>query len=227
MPPLSNNNRQPALADGDDPAAQPMAAVAPTVTSDRGNPWMRRLLGLFGWRVCYHGTPPGCGVIVAYPHTSNWDFVVGIVAKWSIGIPVAFLGKDSLFRAPVLGRFMRWCGGIPVRRNSANGVIADMARRLQSETERGARWWLVIAPEGTRKAGDGWRSGFYHIACTARVPIGLAYFNFQRREIGVTTFLMPSGDIQADLRQIECWYAEHAVGRYPALAAPVRVQARR
>ncbi|MCB1994292.1 MAG: glycerol acyltransferase, partial [Rhodoferax sp.] len=121
----------------------------------------------------------------------------------------------------------RWCGGIPVRRNSANGVIADMARRLQSETERGARWWLVIAPEGTRKAGDGWRSGFYHIACTARVPIGLAYFNFQRREIGVTTFLMPSGDIQADLRQIECWYAEHAVGRYPALAAPVRVQARR
>lgn len=200
-----------------------MAAVAPTVTTDRGNRWMRCLLGLIGWRVVYHGTPPGCGVIVAYPHTSNWDFVVGIIAKWAIGIPVAFLGKHSLFEVPLLGRFMRWCGGIPVRRDSANGVIAGMAERVRSEAARGVRWWLVVAPEGTRRATGGWRSGFYHIAWSARVPIGLAYFNFRRREIGVTTFLMPSGDIAADLRQIAHWYAEHAVGRHPALAAPVRI----
>ena len=71
------------------PPDEPMAVVAPTVTSDRGNPWVRRLLALFGWQVRYHGTPPGCGVIVAYPHTSSWDFVIGIVAKWAIGLPAA------------------------------------------------------------------------------------------------------------------------------------------
>lgn len=218
--------RQRPLADAD-ATARPMAEVAPTVTTDRGNPWMRRLLGLAGWRVVYHGTPPGCGVIVAYPHTSNWDFVVGIIAKWAIGIPVAFLGKHSLFEVPLLGRFMRWCGGIPVRRESANGLIPDMARRMATSGASGTRWWLAIAPEGTRKASDGWRAGFYHIAHTARVPIGLAYFNYPRREIGVTTFLMPSGDIAADLRQMEAWYADHAAGRHPALAAPVRVQARK
>lgn len=204
----------------------PMALVAPTATTDRGNAWMHRLLRLIGWRVCYRGTPPGCGVIVAYPHTSNWDFVVGIIAKWAIGIPVAFLGKDSLFRVPVLGAFLRWCGGIPVRRDSANGMIADMAKRIGDEARHGARWWLVIAPEGTRRATDGWRTGFYRIAVAAGVPIGLAYFNFQRREIGVTTFLMPSGDMAADLRQIERWYAEHAGARHPALAAPIRVRAK-
>lgn len=203
-----------------------MAAVAPTVTTDRGNRWMRGLLRLIGWRVRYQGTPAGCGVIVAYPHTSNWDFVVGIIAKWAIGIPVAFLGKDSLFRVPVLGAFMRWCGGMPVQRDNANGVIADMTKRLDDAARRGARWWLVIAPEGTRRATDGWRSGFYHIALAARVPIGLAYFNFRRREIGVTTFLLPSGDMAADLRQIERWYADNAAGRYPELAAPVRIRMR-
>jgi 1-acyl-sn-glycerol-3-phosphate acyltransferase len=204
-----------------------MVTVLPTVTTDRGTPWMRRLLGLVGWRVVYHGTPPGCGVIVAYPHTSNWDFVVGIIAKWAIGLPVAFLGKDSLFRMPILGRFMRWCGGIPVQRDSANGTIADMANRVRASSASGTRWWLAIAPEGTRKATDGWRAGFYHIALAAQVPIGLAYFNYPRREIGVTTFLMPSGDMAADLRQIEAWYAAHAAGRYPDKAAPVRIQERK
>ena len=149
---------------------------------------------------------------MAYPHTSSWDFVVGIVAKWAIGLPVAFLGKDSLFQVPVFGRFMRWCGGIPVRRDSANGLIAYMARRMTDGNTRGARWWLAVAPEGTRKASNGWHAGFYHMACTAQVPIGLAYFNFARKEIGVTHYLMPSGNAEADLRQIARWYADHAVG---------------
>ena len=204
-----------------------MASVAPSVTTDRGSALMRRLMAVFGWRVCYHGTPPGCGVIVAYPHTSNWDFVIAIAAKWSIGLPVAFLGKESLFQAPVLGPFMRWCGGIAVKRGNANGLIPDMAARMHAETDRGVRWWLAVAPEGTRKGGDGWRSGFYHIALAAKVPIGLTYFNYQRREVGVTTFLMPSGDIEADMRQIARWYVNHAVGRHPDLATPARLKPQR
>jgi 1-acyl-sn-glycerol-3-phosphate acyltransferase len=198
-----------------------MRAVAPEIR-DRGNAAARLVLRLIGWTVCYDGTPPGCGVIVAYPHTSNWDFVVGILAKWAIGIPLAYLGKHSLFRLPVLGRLMRWWGGIPVDRSNTNGVIAEMTARFQAAAQRGERWWLAIAPEGTRKKQDHWRSGFYHIALAAQVPIGLAYFNFANREIGVTTFLLPSGDAEADLRQFADWYADHASGRHPDQAAPVR-----
>ncbi|MEP6968997.1 MAG: 1-acyl-sn-glycerol-3-phosphate acyltransferase [Betaproteobacteria bacterium] len=208
-----------------DSAPEPMRVIAPTVTTDRGNALARCLLRVVGWRVIYHGTPPGCGVIIAYPHTSNWDFVVGIVAKWAVGIPVAILSKDSLFRLPVLGRFMRACGCIPVNRSSPNGVIADMAERIVQASSSGERWWLAITPEGTRKRSeDGWRSGFYHIAVAAQVPIGLAYLNFQRKEIGVITFLQPSGNPDADMPQIARWYAEHAVGRHPELATPIRLK---
>ena len=198
-----------------------MREVAVT-TTDRGNALARLLLRLAGWRVTYQGTPPGCGVIIAYPHTSNWDFVVGIMAKWSTGIPVAFLSKDSLFRVPLLGRFVRFCGGVPVDRSNASGVINEMSERLRQAQERGERWWLAIAPEGTRKKGDGWRSGFYQIAVAAQAPIGLAYFNFANKEIGVTIFLMPSGDAVADLRQIDHWYLGCAKGKYPDQQAPVR-----
>ncbi len=201
-----------------------MVAVAPTVTTDRTSALAHHILGLFGWTVPYHGTPPGCGIIVAYPHTSNWDFVIAILTKWAIGIPVAFLGKESLFRVPLFGAFIRWCGGIPVRRGNANGMISDMAERIRAAEQQGTRWWLAIAPEGTRKASDGWRSGFYHIALAAKVPIGLAFFNFERKEFGVTTFLMPSGDVDADMRQIARWYADHALGRYPQWAAPVLIK---
>ncbi|MCP5281043.1 MAG: 1-acyl-sn-glycerol-3-phosphate acyltransferase [Rhodoferax sp.] len=202
-----------------------MVAVPVTVTTDRGFAPARWLLRVFGWRVRYAGTPAGCGVIIAYPHTSNWDFIVGIMARWAIGLPVAFLGKDSLFTAPVLGRFMRWCGGIPVQRTGASGAIDDMTKRIHTAAARGERWWLAIAPEGTRsRSEDGWRSGFYHIAVAAQVPIGLAYFNFQRKEIGVTTYLQPSGNADADLPQIARWYAAHAAGRHPDLATPVRLK---
>ena len=198
-----------------------MREVAPVVV-DRGAPWARGLLRLAGWKIAYPGTPPGCGVIIAYPHTSNWDFVVGILTIWAVGIPLQFLGKDSLFRLPLLGRLMRRWGGIPVDRNHASGLITSMAGRLREANERGERWWLALAPEGTRKREEGWRSGFYHIALAAQVPIGLAYFNFARREIGVTAYLLPSGDVEADMRQIEQRYASVAQGQHPRQAAPVR-----
>lgn len=189
---------------------------------DPGKAWARWLLRLAGWRIRFDGTPPGCGVIIAYPHTSNWDFVVGILTVWAVGIPLVFLGKDSLFRVPVLGWLMRRWGGLPVDRARASGVIADMAARLRAAQSGGERWWLALAPEGTRRREDAWRSGFYHIALQAGVPIGLAYFNFRRREIGVADFMQPSGDAQADLQRIEAFYAACAEGRHPELAAPVR-----
>lgn len=198
-----------------------MTDPQPTIV-DRGQRWARALLRLAGWRVRYDGTPPGCGVVIAYPHTSNWDFVVGIVTVWAVGIPLAFLGKDSLFRIPLLGWLMRRWGGLPVNRRQASGVIGDMAARLRAANAAGQRWWLAMAPEGTRRREDAWRSGFYHIALQAGVPIGLAYFNFRAREIGVAGFLQPTGDVAADLRRIEALYADRAEGLRPELAAPVR-----
>lgn len=204
-----------------DPAPAPMQEILPSV-QDRGNPLARLILRLAGWHVAYRGTPPGCGVIIAYPHTSNWDFVIGILARSAIGIPIAFLAKDSLFRKPLLGGFLRACGGIAVDRSSAHGLTTDMAERIRQTARDGRRWWLVITPEGTRRATPGWRAGFYHLALAAQVPIGLAFFHYGRREIGVTTFLQPSGDAQADLRQIGAWYAEHGLGRHPQQASPVQ-----
>ena len=198
-----------------------MSDPVPTLR-DPGHGWARALLRLAGWRVRYDGTPPGCGVVIAYPHTSNWDFVVGIVTVWAVGIPLAFLGKDSLFRIPVLGWLMRRWGGIPVDRQQASGLIDTMAARLRASNAVGERWWLAMAPEGTRRREDAWRSGFYHIAAQAGVPIGLAYFNFAAREIGVAGFIQPSGDAAADLRRIEAFYDGHARGLRPECAAPVR-----
>ncbi|MEY2953803.1 MAG: hypothetical protein RLZZ401_1890 [Pseudomonadota bacterium] len=134
-----------------------MQEVKPTLT-DRGHLVARWALHLAGWKLVYRGTPAGCGVIIAYPHTSNWDFVVGVLAKWALGIPLAFLAKDSLFKVPILGRCIRQWGGLPVDRAHAQGLISRMADQMTAAARRGDRWWLAIAPEGTRKAQPGWRS---------------------------------------------------------------------
>ena len=95
----------------------------------RGSTLARALLRLAGWRILFDGLPAAQGVAIVYPHTSNWDFVVGLLAKWGIGIPVTFWGKDSLFRIPLLGRWMRWVGGVPVDRASAHGFTHQARHR--------------------------------------------------------------------------------------------------
>jgi len=113
----------------------------------------RRLLRLASWRVAFGGLPARQGVVIVYPHTSNWDFIIGIVAKWSIGIPVAFWGKASLFRVPLFGRWLRWLGGVPVERSSSQGAVAAMAKRLVRARASDRFMWLALAPEGTRRRG--------------------------------------------------------------------------
>ena len=89
----------------------------------RGSALARAVLRLAGWRVAFDGLPARQGVVIVYPHTSNWDFVIGVLAKWGIGIPVAFWGKDSLFRVPLFGRWLRWLGGMPVDRGAPQGAV--------------------------------------------------------------------------------------------------------
>jgi 1-acyl-sn-glycerol-3-phosphate acyltransferase len=188
----------------------------------QGSALARALLGAFGWRVAFDGLPSRQGVLIVYPHTSNWDFVVGLLAKWAIGMPITFWGKDSLFALPLLGRWLRWVGGVPVDRNSARGVVAQMVERLQTAQRNDEFFWLALAPEGTRSYRDHWRTGFYRTAREAAVPLGLAYIDFEHKVVGVEAFMMLSGDADADMAAIAARLG-HRRGRRPHLAAPTRL----
>jgi 1-acyl-sn-glycerol-3-phosphate acyltransferase len=187
----------------------------------RGSAAARAVLRALGWRVRFDGLPARQGVLIVYPHTSNWDFPLGVLAKWAVGIDVTFWGKDALFRIPLFGRWLRWLGGVPVDRHSTNGIVGQMARELEAARDDDRFLWLALAPEGTRRYVEGWRSGFYHVALQARVPVGLVSLDYARREVGVQRFVVLSGDPQADLAEIARQFHQ-PVGKRAALAAPIR-----
>lgn len=199
--------------------ARPVAIAARPVQLD-GSRLARALLRLAGWRLEFDGLPARQGVIVVYPHTSNWDFIVGILAKWAIGLQVAFWAKASLFRLPLLGAWMRWLGGVPVDRASPADIVDEMVARMKAARAGDRFLWLAVAPEGTRARAPAWRSGFYRIAVQAGVPIALAHLDFARRRVGIRTFLDLCGQREADMQAVAeglSW----ARGRHPALATPI------
>lgn len=178
------------------------------------------MLRAAGWRICFQGLPARQGVAIVYPHTSNWDFVIGVLAKWAIGVPVTFWGKDTLFRIPLFGRWMRHIGGRPVDRASPRGIVGQMKLEVKAAKAADQFMWLALAPEGTRRYRDSWRSGFYHVALEAGVPLALVYLDFAERVVGVDKFIMLSGDPRADMQTIAD-YLGHRVGKRPSQAAPV------
>ena len=188
----------------------------------RGSRLAAWLLRLIGWRLSFDGLPAKQGVVIVYPHTSNWDFVIGILAKWGAGLQVTFWGKDTLFRVPLFGRWLRWLGGVPVDRHLPNGIVGQMARELRAARESGRLLCLALAPEGTRRRGEGWRSGFYHVAFDAGVPLALVALDYGRRRVGVDHFLRLSGDRGADMADIARIFAG-VTGHHPALAAPIKL----
>ena len=162
---------------------------------------MWRLLGwlfeLKGWRV--EGQAPDLSkfIIVGAPHTSNWDFVFFAGAVEQLGIKPSFIGKHTLFRWP-LRRFMYDMGGMPVDRSKPGGYVRSVIRAFEDAEEMA----LVIAPEGTRSSQGVWRSGFYHIACGAGVPIVPAWVDHERMVGGLGAPIMPTGNYQADMAAI-------------------------
>ncbi len=166
---------------------------------------VRRLLLSFyrlrGWKAV--GAPPAdrrC-VIIAVPHTSNWDFVNFLGLTNELGIKAHFMGKTSLFRWP-MNRFMHDMGGVPVERtgnhNYVESMIAEFARRKE--------FMLTIAPEGTRGAVKQWRSGFYHIALGAKVPMVCGMMDYADRVGGLGPAIMPTGDYAADMAKVFEFY---------------------
>ncbi len=178
----------------------------------------------FGWRLEVLDPLPERCVIIMYPHTSNWDFVVGLATKWAVGLHVKrdalrFAGKESLFNWP-WGAFFRAVGGFPVKRTGSHGFVEQMATRFASE----ARLRFVLAPEGTRKHTDHMRSSFYFVAKAAGVPIVLGAFDFAGKRVVVSEVFIPSDDVGADLARIAAYYESLAgangLGHTPTNAAP-------
>ena len=160
------------------------------------------MFGASGWRI--EGEFPDRAKLVAIvaPHTSNWAFVLGIAAVFGLGLRVRFLAKHTLFYPP-LGWLMRWFGGVPVIRTSPQGAVAQAVAVVD-----GARAvFLGITPAGTRSSTRPWRSGFYHIAHAARVPILPVAFDGERRAIRIFPPFETSGDYDADLPRLMALYA--------------------
>jgi 1-acyl-sn-glycerol-3-phosphate acyltransferase len=174
------------------------------------------VLGLFGWRVELVPPPMQKCVVIFYPHTSNWDFVIGIVARAAIWVPIRWAGKDTLFRRPFGGIFC-WLGGIPVNRRERTGLTA----RLIREFAQRERFYLAITPEGTRSHTDRWKSGFYHLALAAKVPLGLAYIDYPRKRIGIGGYLELTGDETVDLDALRRFYADKT-GKRPEHQGEIR-----
>lgn len=192
--------------DGHPAGASPRARLAVNV------------LALCRWRVVVARPIPEKAVIIFYPHTSNWDFIIGLLAKWALEFDVHWVGKDSLFRAP-LGRLFRGWGGIAVNRSEPTGSIARLAEEFSAHD----RFLLALAPEGTRQRAEHWRSGFYHLALAAKVPLALAFIDYPSREVGVGGYLDLSGDPARDMAAIAAFYVGRT-GRWPALQGPIRFE---
>jgi 1-acyl-sn-glycerol-3-phosphate acyltransferase len=159
---------------------------------------------LRGWQVLGSLPPEATRcVLIAAPHTSNWDLPYTLMVAFCLRLRIHWLGKASLFRGP-FGPVMRWLGGIPVDRSKANNLVADAA--LAIATAPGPLQ-LVIPPEGTRGKTRHWKTGFYFIALQAQVPIVLAYIDYPRKRGGLGPVFVPTGDVDKDMAEIKRFYA--------------------
>jgi len=175
-------------------------------------------LRITGWEI--EGDPPTADkfVLIAAPHTSNWDLAYLLALAMRCGVRPRWMGKHTLFRGP-MGPVMRAVGGIPVRRHLRENVVQQMARAFVEHDTL----CLTVPPEGTRGWVPAWKSGFYHIARTANVPIALGYLDYGRKRGGFGPSLEPTGDLKADMDVIRAFYVDK-VGRYPECFGEVRLR---
>jgi len=161
-------------------------------------------LKLAGW-TAEGALPPHAAksVLIAAPHTSNWDLPYTLMIAFALRLNVYWMGKSSLFRFP-FGGVMRWLGGIAVNREQSTNLVAAAAAAIR---DADGPLQLVVPPEGTRSKTRYWKTGFYYIALEAGVPIVMAYMDYQRKRSGLGPLLIPTGDIDADMQTVKAFYA--------------------
>lgn len=192
------------MAGNDHDIVLPLPPNAPRVKPNRFARWFgRSLLRLGGWRMV--GAFPDIPklVLIGAPHSSNWDGVWGFAAKLALGLDIKILGKDSLFRVPLFGHVLRRLGVIPVDRAAAHGVVEQAAAMIHGSD----RSWFGLAPEGTRKRVERWKTGFWKIAKAANVPVLPAYFDYPEKIIGIGPLFELGDNMIADIHRIQHWYA--------------------
>jgi 1-acyl-sn-glycerol-3-phosphate acyltransferase len=202
-------------------AIQPELIPGPYPIQFKGHAWAAWLLRLIGWRVDFNGLPTLQGVAIVYPHTSNWDFLTAMLSKWTMGLPIYFWGKDSLFKIPLVGRWISWIGGLPIDRSSSRGVVGAMVEVLAEHERANQFLWLGLSPEGTRKYTEGWRSGFYQLALRSKLPLGVVRLDYKKKELKFEGFIKLTGDVEVDYAYLRKMY-EDVEGFHVHQAAPIR-----
>jgi len=176
-------------------------AHVPTLPPSAAAPLCRWIFTRCGWRVAGELPDVAKLVVIAAPHSSNWDVVWGLLVKVGLRLEVRFIGKREAFFWP-LGPILKNFGGIPIDRKAAHDVVGEMRRRFETQE----RLWLAIAPEGTRKKVQKWKSGFWRIAHEAGVPILPVYFHYPEKTIGFGPLIYPGDDLDADMARIREFY---------------------
>lgn len=180
--------------------------------------WLSRLLmTLMGWKVTGEFPVDRKFVLIGAPHTSNWDFVLGLSLTFIFRVKPQWLGKDALFNG-VLGVLMRALGGIAIDRSNANGVVGQMVEQLKQADQL----VIMLAPSGTRKKMQHWKSGFYHIAHQANVPIVCGYLDFKTKEANIGLAFVPTGNVEQDMNRIREYY-KNVSAKYPEQTTPVKL----
>ncbi len=166
-------------------------------------------LKVFGWKC--EGRVPELKkfVMIAAPHTSNWDFPITMFLAFALNIKVYWMGKASIFKRP-FGSVMRWLGGIPIDRSRSHNMVDQTVEVFNSHESL----VIIIPPEGTRNKVNYWKTGFYRIAHGAKVPIVLGFVDYKRKAGGIGPVVVPTGNIEADMYAIQAYYSGVA-GKYP------------
>ncbi len=175
----------------------------------------RGILRLLGWHAVEGDPVPERCVIVAAPHTSNWDFLLLLLFAWSFDVRLSFVGKQALFRGP-MGPVMRALGGVPVDRSRPGGMVGQLAEALT----RAPRMGLVVPVEGSRSWRPHWKSGFYRVAQLAGVPVCLSFLDYREKRGGFGPCFEPCGDLKRDMDGVRAFYADKQ-GLHPELFGPV------
>ena len=174
---------------------------------------MRKLsiffLKLFGWNYELSSKLPDKSVICVAPHTSNWDYVIGMLFYKTIGGKPHVLMKKEMFFFP-LGSIFKALGALPVDRKKRTSISDQMVEQFNSRS----RFHLAISPEGTRKKNAEWKTGFYYIALKAGVPITIAFIDYSKKEVGFKDIFYPTGDVDSDIEKIKNYYKD-VQAKYP------------
>lgn len=181
--------------------------------------WLcRTLLRIIGWRAISDDPVPSAGVIVSAPHTSNWDAILMLMAAGALGLRIRWVVKES-WSTGALGWLILKFGGLPIKRSGGLGMTDLLAEAFAREGDL----LLAIAPSGTRRRTDHWRSGFYHVARAAQVPLICGVVDYGGKRAGTGSVLPASGDVKADMDRIRAYYSG-VRARFPDKQTPIRLK---